>query len=162
MRYAQENIMYRLIALSALALVTVSPVLAQETAPDPVVPALPEVPQAPTPPDSIPLPVPDAVPPSAAPAAPPRDDTAAKEAAIKDVVDTEFPVYDVNKNAKLNKIEFIKWASALREKSEIKLGKTEPLPPAEMTLWANAAFVEADQDKNKAVTKDEMMLFLMG
>ncbi len=160
--------MIRSITLSALALTCAAPALAQETGPAPLPSssAPSGAPQSPPEPDSLPAPdsppSPDATPPAAAPAEQPRDEAAAKAAAIKDVVETEFPVYDVNKNAVLNKAEFIKWASALRAKSEIKMGKTAPLPPAEMTKWANAAFVEADQDKNKAVTKDEMVTFLMG
>lgn len=157
--------MFRPIALGTLALVWVSPTLAQDSMPAPS-PSTSASPQTSAQPDTMPMPspAPDAAPvPEAALAAePPRDAAAAKSAAIQDVVNTEFSVYDANKNAKLNKVEFTKWATALRSKSDVKLGKTKALPPAEMIKWANAAFVEADQDKNKAVTKDEMLSFLMG
>jgi hypothetical protein len=174
--------MFRIITtVSALALAASAvPVFAQTTSPSggpsdgmpktgsiqetQVPPSSPPVSQqapapAPPPETSGPTPAPAPAPESSPPA---QDPAASKAAAVKEVVETEFPTYDADKNASLSKVEFTKWVTALREKSDASQGKTEKLPEPEMAKWVTSAFAAADKDKSKKVTKEEMMAFLQG
>ena len=143
--------MFRLIAISAFAISAASPVFAQDSMSKPG-----SIQEAP---------VPQSAPSTAAPApatSPAQDPAADKAAAVKQVVDAEFPTYDVDKSTALSKDEFGKWVTELRAKSDASQGKTEKMPEIEMAKWVSSAFAAADKDKSKKVTKDEMMAFLQG
>jgi len=77
-------------------------------------------------------------------------------AQIAQVVNTEFPTYDKDKNGTLNESEFSAWMIALKEKSD---PSTKPDSPA-TKAWVDQAFASADKDKNKALTKSELTGFL--
>lgn len=89
----------------------------------------------------------------AAPAAEPRTVT------VQKLVDAEFPAYDANKNGNLEQAEFGNWVLALYAASG---DAAAPKDPAAKAKWSKAAFATADTDKNKAVTKAEMNVFLVG
>ena len=89
----------------------------------------------------------------AAPAAEPRTVT------VQKLVDAEFPAYDANKNGNLEQTEFGNWVLALYAASG---DAAAPKDPAAKAKWSKAAFATADTDKNKAVTKAEMNVFLVG
>ncbi|WP_343890726.1 EF-hand domain-containing protein [Sphingomonas oligophenolica] len=77
-------------------------------------------------------------------------------AQIAQVVNTEFPSYDKDKNGTLNEVEFGAWMVALKEKSD---PTTKPDSPA-TKAWVDQAFASADKDKNKVLTKSELTGFL--
>jgi hypothetical protein len=157
--------MFRIItSASALALTAIAiPAFAQTTSPSGGMPNTGSIQETQVPPSSPPMsqpaPEPAPAPESSAPA---PDPAASKAAAVKEVVEAEFPTYDADKNASLSKVEFTKWVTALREKSDASQGKTEKMPAPEMAKWTTSAFAAADKDKSKKVTKEEMMAFLQG
>jgi hypothetical protein len=157
--------MFRIITtVSALALTAIAvPASAQTTSPSSGMPNTGSIQETQVPPSSPPMsqpaPEPAPAPESSAPA---PDPAASKAAAVKEVVEAEFPTYDADKNAELSKVEFTKWVTALREKSDASQGKTEKMPAPEMAKWTTSAFAAADKDKSKKVTKEEMMAFLQG
>ncbi|GAA0670616.1 hypothetical protein FHT00_000641 [Sphingomonas insulae] len=127
-------------------------------------------PQAATAPAAVPdgTPVAD---PQASPATPmdsaqatPADGTTQSAAAepeatggqVASVVETEFPTYDANKDGKLEKAEFASWMVKLKQASDPKASATS----AETKAWVNAAFAQADTDKNRSVTQPELVGFL--
>lgn len=153
--------------LSVLALTTGAvPAFAQVTSPAEGTPKTGPLQETQMPPSSPqtqnPAPLDAPAPESTAPATPAPDPATAKAAAVNQVIDAEFPIYDADKNASLNKVEFTKWVTVLREKSDAAQGKTQKMPLAEMTKWTASAFAAADKDKSKKVTKDEMIVFLAG
>lgn len=75
-------------------------------------------------------------------------------------MDSEFPAYDADKSGQLEKAEFSKWVVALKDQEMKSTGKT--LQPAEVTAWADGAFVTADADKNGTITKEELVSYLSG
>jgi hypothetical protein len=161
--------MFRIITtVSALALTAIAiPAFAQTTSPSGGAPNTGSIQETQVPPSSPPMsqPAPEPAPaPAPAPvsSAPAPDPAASKAAAVKEVVEAEFPTYDADKNAELSKVEFTKWVTALREKSDASQGKTEKMPAPEMAKWTTSAFAAADKDKSKKVTKEEMMAFLQG
>lgn len=124
---------------------------------------------------TAPAQVPDGSPvtdPQASPAAPmdsapvtTTDGTATQSAAtepaeggdqVATVVQTEFPTYDANKDGKLEKTEFASWMVKLKQASDPKASATS----AETKSWINAAFAQADKDKDKSVTQPELVGFL--
>jgi hypothetical protein len=163
----KENIMFRIITtVSALALTAIAiPAFAQTTSPSGGMPNTGSIQETQVPPSSPPMsqPAPEPAPaPAPESSAPAPDPAASKAAAVKEVVEAEFPTYDADKNASLSKVEFTKWVTALREKSDASQGKTEKMPAPEMAKWTTSAFAAADKDKSKKVTKEEMMAFLQG
>ena len=78
---------------------------------------------------------------------------------VQKLVDAEFPAYDANKNGDLEQSEFGKWVLALYAASG---DAAAPKDPAAKDKWSKAAFATADADKNNAVTKAEMNVFLVG
>jgi hypothetical protein len=157
--------MFRIItSVSALALTAIAvPASAQTTSPSGGAPNTGSIQETQVPPSSPPMSQPTPAPAPAPESSPPAQDPAAsKAAAVKEVVEAEFPTYDADKNASLSKVEFTKWITALREKSDASQGKTEKMPEPEMAKWATSAFAAADKDKSKKVTKEEMMAFLQG
>jgi hypothetical protein len=75
---------------------------------------------------------------------------------VAQVVDTEFPTYDKNGDGKLSTAEFSGWMVALKSKTD---PTTKPGAP-ETKKWVSAAFAQADTDKNKSLTKTEVVSFL--
>ncbi len=75
---------------------------------------------------------------------------------VATVVQTEFPTYDANKDGKLEKTEFASWMVKLKQASDPKASATS----AETKSWVNAAFAQADKDKDKSVTQPELVGFL--
>lgn len=149
--------MLRHIAIAS-TLVLISPAIAQDTS-------------APPPPQEIPAPLPGS-PPSAPPSSAPADPAAAappteaapksKEDTVKEVVSAEFPTYDADKSGDLNKAEFGKWVTTLREQTMAQQGKPSTMTEGEKTSWIKNAFTKADTDKSKKVSQTELETFLLG
>ncbi|VVT16458.1 Calcium-binding protein [Sphingomonas sp. EC-HK361] len=85
--------------------------------------------------------------------------TAAQPAASGDqvaqVVNTEFPTYDKNSDGNLSKTEFASWMTALKAADP-----SAKKDAAADKKWNDAAFAQADADKSKSVSKDELTGFL--
>lgn len=153
--------MFRLITLSsALALSAAAPSFAQIS--DPMAaPASPAAPSAsmttdmPMPPETS---EPTAQPEATVAPAPAAD---AKAATVTQLIETEFPSYDADKSGDLNQGEFSKWVLALHSKAEQAQAATAMDAKAKAT-WAKNAFVTADADKSKKISKTELNAFLMG
>ena len=98
----------------------------------------------------------------AAPAAPEGQQAqpATSGDAVASIVDTEFPAYDQNHDGQLDKAEFSRWMVALKDQELKATGKS--LPPAEVTAWADGAFVTADTDKSATISKPELIAYLSG
>lgn len=103
-----------------------------------------------------------AVPQQTAPAAPEgkQAQPATSGDAVASIVDTEFPAYDQNHDGQLDKAEFSRWMVALKDQELKATGKS--LPPAEVTAWADGAFVTADTDKSATISKPELIVYLSG
>ena len=103
-----------------------------------------------------------AAPQQAAPAAPEGQQAqpATSGDAVASIVDTEFPAYDQNHDGQLDKAEFSRWMVALKDQELKATGKS--LPPAEVTAWADGAFVTADTDKSATISKPELIAYLSG
>lgn len=156
--------MLRILTASSILALAAVPALAQQTDPS----AMPTTPEAPTateqaasaPVDAAPAqpapaePAPAATPADAAPAAQPR------EAQVAQLVDTEFPAYDANKNGDLDKPEFTKWVLALHSASADASAKA--MDDTAKAKWATDAFAAADADQSKKISKAEMSEFLLG
>jgi hypothetical protein len=146
--------MLRLIA-AATTLAIITPAMAQDTS------------APPPPPQEMPAPAPSSAPTGPAQSAPPGDPAAAaapksKEETIKEVVSAEFPTYDADKSGDLNKDEFGKWVTTLREQTMAQQGKPATMTDAEKASWVKNAFAKADADKSKKVSQAELETFLMG
>lgn len=101
-----------------------------------------------------------AAPTQAAPAQSAPAQTAAQPAAtatqVAQVVDSEFPTYDADKDGKLSATEFSAWMVALKSKADPSTKAGAP----ETKKWVDAAFAQADTDKSKSLTKAELTGFL--
>lgn len=71
-------------------------------------------------------------------------------------VKTEFPTYDLDKNAGLNKSEFTAWIGTLRKANEPAFQPNSP----EATAWFTQAFSQADADKSASISEAELSTFL--
>lgn len=80
---------------------------------------------------------------------------AAAPSAIAAVVEADWTTFDADKSGELSKTEFGAWMTKLRAGAE----SADATPAAE---YNNAAFAQADADKNSAVTKSELTTFLKG
>ncbi len=136
---------------------------APQTTPAPTT-AAPTTPPAPTTADAQPqtAPAPTAPAPNAQAANPAPADSATAAATpanpgaqVADVVNGEFGTYDKNKNGSLSKAEFGAWMTALRTKADPSLKDD-----AANKSWVAQAFTQADTDKSKSVSKDELTNFL--
>jgi len=127
-----EQVMIRAFFLAS-ALLAAPSVWAQATAPQQAAPAAPEGQQA---------------------------QPAKSGDAVASIVDTEFPAYDQNHDGQLDKAEFSRWMVALKDQELKATGKS--LPPAEVTAWADGAFVTADTDKSATISKPELIVYLSG
>ena len=103
-----------------------------------------------------------AAPQQSAPAAPEGQQAqpATSGDAVASIVDTEFPAYDQNHDGQLDKAEFSRWMVALKDQELKATGKS--LAPAEVTAWADGAFVTADTDKSATISKPELIAYLSG
>ena len=103
-----------------------------------------------------------AAPQQSAPAAPEgqQSQPATSGDAVASLVDTEFPAYDQNHDGQLDKAEFSRWMVALKDQELKATGKS--LAPAEVTAWADGAFVTADTDKSATISKPELIAYLSG
>ena len=126
--------------------------------------AAPTTPAAPTTADAQPqtAPAPTAPAPNAQAANPAPADSATAAATpanpgaqVADVVNGEFGTYDKNKNGSLSKTEFGAWMTALRTKADPSVKDD-----AANKSWVAQAFTQADTDKSKSVSKDELTNFL--
>ncbi|WP_315763529.1 hypothetical protein [Sphingomonas sp. Y38-1Y] len=75
---------------------------------------------------------------------------------IAQIVETEFPNYDGDKDGEITKDEFGKWMVALRSASEPGTNAQS----AEVQTWVGNAFASADADKSTKVSKSELTSFL--
>ncbi len=96
-----------------------------------------------------------------APAAPQTTGAAPTEQAatgsqVGQVVDAEFATYDKDANGTLSSAEFATWMVALKTKSDPTTKADSPATKK----WNDAAFVQADKDKSKSVSKTELTGFL--
>ncbi|MBB4098399.1 hypothetical protein [Sphingomonas kyeonggiensis] len=89
---------------------------------------------------------------SAAPAAAP----ATSQEQVAQAVGRDFSGYDKDADGKLSKTEFADWMGSLRKAAEPGFQPGS----AEATTWASQAFTNADTDKNAAVNKQELTVFL--
>lgn len=85
----------------------------------------------------------------------PASPAAAPGAQVADVVNSEFGTYDKNKDGKLSQAEFGAWMTALRTKADPSLRDD-----AANKAWVAQAFSQADSDKSKSISKDELTNFL--
>lgn len=136
------------------------PALAQTTAPaaDPATaPATaepaPATEAATTP--AEPAPARDASAPASAQPAP-SGAAAATPTQIAQIVDTEFPTYDGDKNGQLSEAEFGAWMKKLRAATD----PSADVESAEVKTWLGQAFASADADKSGGVSKTELTGFL--
>ncbi len=81
--------------------------------------------------------------------------TATSGAQVADVVNSEFPTYDKNSNGSLSRPEFSAWMTALRSKADPSVKDD-----AANKAWVAQAFTQADSDKSKTISKDELTNFL--
>jgi hypothetical protein len=126
--------------------------------------AAPTTPPAPTTADAQPqtAPAPTAPAPNAQAANPAPTDSATAAttpanpgAQVAEVVNGEFGTYDKNQNGSLSKTEFGAWMTALRSKADPSVKDD-----AANKSWVAQAFTQADTDKSKSVSKDELTNFL--
>jgi hypothetical protein len=75
---------------------------------------------------------------------------------VAQVIDAEFPNYDKNADGKLNASEFGAWMVALKSKTDPTTKATAP----DTRKWVDAAFAQADADRNKTLSKAELTSFL--
>ena len=80
----------------------------------------------------------------------------ASVAQIAQIVETEFPNYDGDKDGEITQDEFGKWMVALRSASDPATNAQS----AEVQTWVGQAFASADADKSTKVSKNELTSFL--
>jgi len=99
---------------------------------------------------------PGAEPATATAAATPAAAPATSQEQVAQAVGRDFGTYDKDADGKLSKVEFTDWMGSLRKAAEpgFQPGSTEA------TTWSNQAFTNADTDKNAAVNKQELTVFL--
>jgi len=141
-------------AMLASAMLIAAPVMAQQaTTPAPAAPVASD--QAAT----------TATDPAQAAPAQPGDATATASTAqaapasgdqIAGLVSKEFPTYDANKDGSLNQGEFGAWMVALKKASDPATTADSPATKS----WIGAAFAQADKDKSKSVSQQELTGFL--
>ncbi|MGN6819608.1 MAG: EF-hand domain-containing protein [Sphingomonas sp.] len=91
----------------------------------------------------------------AAAAATPANTPANAGSQVAAVVNSEYGSYDKNGDGKLDKTEFGAWMTALRSKADPSLKDD-----AANKAWIAQAFTQADSDKSKSISKDELTNFL--
>ncbi len=86
----------------------------------------------------------------------PAKQPAATQEQVAQAVGRDFGSYDKDADGKLSQTEFASWMGSLRKASEPSFQPGTP----EATGWLNQAFTAADTDKNAAVNKQELTVFL--
>ena len=119
--------------------------------------------QTPAPAQTTPqtTPAPAETAPQTTPAPAPADQAAAQpnsSTSVAQVVDTDFPAYDTDKNGELSKEEFAAWMTKLRAAQP----GADTTAQTDSKAWTDAAFAQADADKNQSVSKGELTSFLQG
>lgn len=99
---------------------------------------------------------PGAQPATATAAATPAATPAASQEQVAQAVGRDFGSYDKDADGKLSKAEFADWMGSLRKAAEPGFQPGS----AEATTWSSQAFTSADTDKNAAVNKQELTVFL--
>jgi len=99
---------------------------------------------------------PAAQPATATAAATPAATPAASQEQVAQAVGRDFGSYDKDADGKLSKTEFADWMGSLRKAAEPGFQPGS----AEATTWSSQAFTNADTDKNAAVNKQELTVFL--
>lgn len=89
-------------------------------------------------------------------AATPAAAPATSQEQVAQAVGRDFGGYDKDADGKLSKAEFSDWMGSLRKAAEPGFQPGS----AEATTWASQAFTNADTDKNAAVNKQELTVFL--
>ncbi|MBB5687004.1 EF-hand domain-containing protein [Sphingobium boeckii] len=79
---------------------------------------------------------------------------------VAQVVEADFPSYDLDKNGELSQAEFAEWMLKLKAASPAQQGATTA--EADLKAWTGQAFAQADVDKSQAVSKGELTTFLSG
>jgi EF hand len=77
---------------------------------------------------------------------------------VSSIVETEFASYDKDSSGSLSKKEFAAWMDALKAKAPAGTETASKPDPK----WNEAAFKQADGDKSKSVSKEELASFLSG
>ena len=77
---------------------------------------------------------------------------------VASIVDSEFPAYDANGDAQLDKAEFSRWMAALKDQEMKSSG--QKLAAADVVAWTDGAFNTADADKSMSVSKPELISYL--
>lgn len=134
------------VVAAAIAMASV-PAAAQGTAPAPQAPTT----AAPAP--QVPAPT---APVATAPA--PADQTAQ----VEQIVTTDLPTYDQDKSGDLTEAELAPWLIALRTRAEAGTPGAPKLDAVAKAKWTREAFASIDGDKDKRVTKSEMVKFFSG
>jgi hypothetical protein len=101
--------------------------------------------------------VPAATSTATAAATPAGTTTSNDSSAVQQVVDQGWSQYDKDGNGVLSKAEFAAWMIDLRAQSDPKAKSS-----AKTTAWANGAFINADKDKSRTVSKTELASYLAG
>lgn len=91
-------------------------------------------------------------------ATPPAAESPAQ--AVARIVDTEFPAYDTNDDDQLDKAEFTRWMTALKDQ-EIKATGVA-MTPEQIGAWIEGAYKTADTDKSGTISKAELIAYLGG
>lgn len=127
-----------------------------ETAPAPAAPAADQVAAAPAQPAQTPTAPVDVAQAQPDAAAPQQGQAVTGAAQIAQVISTEFPTYDGNKDGNLEKAEFGKWMVALKTASDPSTKANDPAT----VQWVSGAFAQADTDKSNNVSQAELTKFL--
>lgn len=139
-----------------------APAVAQSTAPaaDAAMPAAPGTAEAAAPAPAAPVAAADAAPASATPATP----TATADAAAK--VNADWAKYDEGNKGKLTPLEFGNWVMAAKgqdmtaQVEKTKSSKKANLPAIKVLNETASDFAKADTDKDRAISPNELAVFL--
>lgn len=149
--------MLKHVLLGAAALIGAPAVAQQAATPAQTAPApVTEAPITSAPATAAPAPAQTAPTTTSAPAQTSAAQPAASGDQVAAVVDKEFPSYDKDTDGALSQNEFSDWMVKLRSLAD---PSTQADAPATKT-WVNAAFAQADTDKSKSLTKQELTGFL--
>jgi hypothetical protein len=97
------------------------------------------------------------------PASPPATETALAPAHNPQVVafvDYQFPMADTDADGNLTATEFTAWVGTLKAAEMEKAGQAAD--PAVVRAYAYNALLVADKDKNRALSKEELVVFFGG
>jgi len=78
---------------------------------------------------------------------------------VTDEIEADFLKNDVDGNGMLNQGEFSHWVRTLRVTGS---KAAAPTAEADLNIWTITAFTQADTDRNRSISKEEMRVFLSG